>query len=327
VDYKRGLVRLRAGNLAVVSQSGGLGFALFNWAQGAGLGVSYVLSTGNEADLEALEIAEYLVEDPNTDTIALVIEGFRRPQRLEPVARRAAELGKQLAVAKLGRSAAGTRAARAHTAHETGDDALYQAEFDRWGILQAEDQEELLDIAFAFARRAVMRGPNVGIITSSGGAGAWVADACDAVGLNIPELAAPAQEKLRGLMPSYGSPQNPVDVTAQVFGQGGLAPALDLLCSLPEVDAVALVCSLASPHMLESEESEIAAILAATTKPLLVYSYTSPGERSVELLAKLGLPWYPSPRRVARALAALESVGRNRVEGLATSHAGIPDTH
>ena len=314
VDYKRGLTRLQPGNVAVVSQSGGLGFALFNWGQRVGLGASHVVTTGNEADLDALDAAGFLLEDASTDVVALLIEGFRRPEKLGPVARRAAELHKFLVVAKLGRSGAGSRGAWAHTAHDAGDDSAYQEEFARWGVVQAEDQEDLLDIAFALSRRSVMRGRRVGIITSSGGAGVWLADACDVARLLVPELRAETQERLRALMPSYGSPRNPVDVTAQVFGVAGIAPALDLLCQSPEVDAVALVCSLASPHMLEREDSEIAAVLARSAKPVVVYSYTSPGDASLDLLGRMGLPWYPSPRRTARALATLEAIGRSGQE-------------
>jgi acyl-CoA synthetase (NDP forming) len=310
VDYKRGLTNLHQGNVAVVSQSGGLGFALFNWAQSAGLGFSYVITTGNESDLEVLELVAYLVEDAGTEVIALLVEGFREPERLGFVATRARELGKHLIVAKLGRSDAGVRGAWAHTAHDAGDDATYQDAFDRWEVIKADDQEDLLDVAFALSRGLPMNGPRVGILTSSGGAGVWLADACDKVGLYVPELDLATQGRLRPLMPTYGSPKNPVDVTAQVFGTGGLSPALQCLCASPEVDAVALVCSLASPHMLENEESQIAAILAAASKPVVVYTYTRPGDASIQILSRLGLPWYPSPRRIARALSALELAGR-----------------
>ena len=314
VDYKQGLVRLQPGNVAVVSQSGGLGFALFNWGQRVGVGASHVVTTGNEADLDALEVAGFLLEDASTEVVALLIEGFRRPEKLGPLARRAAELQKSLVVAKLGRSSAGSRGAWAHTAHDAGDDSAYQEDFTRWGVLQAEDQEDLLDIAFALSRRSGVPGRRVGIITISGGAGVWLADACDAASLSVPELRAETQERLRALIPSYGSPQNPVDVTAQVFGVAGIAPVLDLLCQSPEVDAVALVCSLASPRMLDREESEIAAALARSAKPVVVYSYTSPGDATLDLLGRIGLPWYPSARRTARSLAALEATGPGRRE-------------
>jgi acyl-CoA synthetase (NDP forming) len=315
VDYKRGLTRLQPGNVAVVSQSGGLGFALFNWGQRVGLGASHVVTTGNEADLEALDVAGFLLEDASTDVVALLIEGFRDPERLGPVALRAAELQKFLVVAKLGRSDAGSRGAWAHTAHDAGNDSTYREEFARWGVVQAEDQEDLLDIAFALSRRSLSPGQRIGIITSSGGAGVWLADACDAAGLSVPELRPETQERLRALIPSYGSPRNPIDVTAQVFGIAGIAPVLDLMCQSEEVDAVALVCSLASPHMLEREDTEIAAVLARSAKPVLVYSYTSPGDASLELLGRMRLPWYPSARRTARALSALQAASLPRRPG------------
>lgn len=309
VDYERGLSRLVPGNVAVVSQSGGLGFALFNWGQAAGLGASYVVSTGNEADLETLEIAAYLIEDPGTDVVAMLVEGFRHPERLGPVAQRAGELGKRLVVAKLGRSAAGSRAAVAHTAHQAGDDEEYQAAFERWDIIRVEDQEELLDACFALSRGRLAGGTRIGILTTSGGAGVWLADACETAGLAVPELDGTLQAQLRPLMPSYGSPCNPVDVTAQVVSRSGIAPALRLLCSSEQIDAVALVSSLAGPQMLAREETEIREVLENSTKPVLAYTYTRPGEASIEVLARLGLAWYPSPARTARALRTLVEAG------------------
>lgn len=305
VDYERGATELVRGNVGIVSQSGGLGFALFNWGQSTGLGASYVVSTGNEADLEALEVASHLIEQPDTDVVALLVEGLRRPERLDPLAGRAAKLGKQLVVAKLGCSDAGARAALSHTAHDAGDPAAHREAFERAGALVVEDQEDLLDTCFALSRRRLPSGPRVGIITTSGGAGVWLADACRAAGLEVPELDGDLQARLRQLMPSYGSARNPVDVTAQVLSRAGIAPALDLICASAQVDAVAVVSSLSGPQMLQREETQIRKVLERSAKPIVLYSYTRPGEASVEGLARLGLAWYPSPARTARALAGL----------------------
>jgi acyl-CoA synthetase (NDP forming) len=269
------------------------------------LGASYVVTTGNEADLGTLEVAAYLLEDPDTDVVALLVEGFRDGEQLAPVALRAAELGKKLVVAKLGRSSAGGDAAAAHTAHRAGDDGEYQEAFDRFGVTRVSDQEDLLDACFALSRGRRPAGPRVGILTTSGGAGVWLTDACDALGLSVPELGAELQAELRPLMPSYGSPRNPVDVTAEVVNRAGVAKPLEMLVASPQVDAVVLISSLAGPHMLEREEAEIGRVLESTTKPVVVYSYTAPGEASVEALARLGLAWYPSPARAARAVRVL----------------------
>ncbi len=312
-DYERGLTKLVAGNVAIVSQSGGLGFALFNWGQAVGLGASHVVSTGNEADLGTLEVAAYLVEDAATHVLALLVEGFRDGEEMAPVARRAAELGKTVVVAKLGRSSAGRQAAMAHTAHQAGSDREYRQAFDRLGVIAVDDQQDLFDACFALSCCRPAAGPRVGILTTSGGAGVWLADACETVGLVVPELDAALQAELRPLMPSYGSPRNPVDVTAEVVNRAGVARPLEMLARSPDLDAVILVSSLAGPHMLHRELSEIRRILESSARPIVVYSYTQPGEQSIEALAELGVAWYPSPARAARAVRVLvDAGGRSR---------------
>jgi acetate---CoA ligase (ADP-forming) len=305
VDYQRGLTRLLAGNVAVVSHSGGLGFALFNGGAAVGMGMSYVVSTGNECDVGALEVAAHLLDDPLTDVIALLVEGFRPDEALGPLAGRAADLGKTLVVAKLGRSDPGRRAAAAHTAHDAGQDEAYQDEFRRLGLVSVDDQEELLDVCFALSRGRRAAGSRVGIMTTSGGAGVWLADACVAHGLAVPELDAGLQAELRALLPSYGATRNPVDVTAEVVARAGLARPLQMLVESPQVDAVAVAASLAGPQTLERERDEIASIADSTTKPIVLCSYTTPGPASVEALIGSGLAWYASPARAARALRVL----------------------
>jgi len=305
VDRRRGLASLTAGNLAIVSQSGGLGFALFNWGQAVGLGASFVVTTGNESDVDVLEVADALLGDGQTAVVALIIEGLRRPADLALVAQRAREHGKHIVVAKLGGSAAGRRAAPVHTAHESGHEPQYARIFRESGIVRAEDQEDLLDVCFALCRGRLMRGRRVGVVTTSGGAGIWMADACERHGLTVPELSAPTQAALRALMPPFGSAGNPVDVTAQMVTGGSVATVLRTLCSSGEVDAAVVVASLAAPDMLRRESEGLRAVLAELALPVVIYSYTVPGRPSLELLRELAAAWYPSPRRAARALRAL----------------------
>jgi acyl-CoA synthetase (NDP forming) len=309
VDFSRGLTHLAAGGLAVVSQSGGLGFALFNGAQAVGLGVSFVVTTGNECDVEAVEVARFLVEDEATTVIAMLIEGFGAgPGAIEEVAGRARAAGKHLVVAKLGRTPAGRRSAPTHSAHDAGDPAEYDRALAGAGVILAEDQEDLLDACFALSGGKQMPGPRVGIITASGGAGIWVADACEAQGLTVPVLSAGTQDKLRVLMPPYGVAANPVDLTAQGISGGNVVPALEILADSGEVDAVLAVVTMAGPDLLRREGAEIAQAAARMPLPVLFYSYTAPGAQSLEILRDLGLPWFPSPRRAARALSALREL-------------------
>jgi acyl-CoA synthetase (NDP forming) len=311
VDYMRGLREVRPGNVAVLSQSGGLAFALFNSSLVAGLGVSLVVSTGNEADLEVGELACCAVEDDRTQVVAMLVEGLRSPARIAQVAERARATGKHLVVSKLGRSAAGKRATLSHTAHSAGNDSEYLSHLKAWDIHLAEDQEDLLDIASALSRQRLMTGDRVGIVTTSGGAGIWLADACEKARLTVPELDASLQRELALMMPSYGSAGNPVDVTAQLVNRSGVTPVLHALCASGTVDALVWAANLSTPDLIERETDNLRALLESTCIPVAVYSYNHPAEANVRGLAALDVPWYASPRRTARALTALRAAARS----------------
>lgn len=308
-DYERGLSVLRPGRLAVVSQSGGLGYALFHWGLEQGLGFHSVVATGNEVDLDCLEVTEHLLDDPGVDTVALVVEGFRDPRRLEPVAAKARRLGKHLVVAKLGRGSAGSRATVSHTAHLAGSDAAYQAAFRKYGILHARDQDQLLDIAAAVSAAPPMAGHRVAVITTSGGTGVWLADALEDAGLEVPELPADAQASLLAVMPPYSSASNPIDLTAQVVASGGFAACLERLLALDLVDGIVIAMALTRAGTLHRERDELARVLAAAKVPVLLYSRTKPSEEAIAALGELGLPWCTTPRRLAETMAALAELG------------------
>jgi acetate---CoA ligase (ADP-forming) len=307
INYQRGLRRLRAGDVAVVAQSGGLGFALFNDGLGRGLGFSHVISTGNELDLDAADLTRCLLDDAATRVILLFIEGIDRPERLAGLADEAAARGKRIVMAKVGASAPAARAALAHTAHDTGAEARYASLAAGHGILRARDQEEMVDIALALSRTRQLAGRRIGIVTASGGAGTWLADDVIAAGLYVPMLSPGLQASLRKLIPAYGSPANPVDTTAQVLALGGSAPVLRMIVDSGEVDALVLVATLADAHQLERERGELAGV--AGDLPLVIYSYTRPAPESIDLLAELGIAYFTSGRRVANALAALAPRG------------------
>ncbi|HEX5406747.1 MAG TPA: CoA-binding protein [Pseudonocardiaceae bacterium] len=303
INYQRGLRTLLAGDVAVISQSGGLGFALFNDGLARGLGFSHVISTGNELDLDVADLAEYLLDDPATRILLLFVEGLDQPGRLGAIAAGATALGKRVVLAKVGVSAAGSRAALAHTAHHTGDEAWFARLIAEHGVLRARDQEEMVDFALALSRTRQPTGRRIGIMTTSGGAGTWLADDVVAAGLDLPVLSTELQARLRTLIPAFGSPANPVDATAQVLGRGGLAPLLRLVADSGEVDALVQVATLADTHQLEREGAALAEVAADI--PLVIYSYTRPAQASVDLLAELGIAYFTSGRRVAGALAAL----------------------
>lgn len=309
--------------VAVLSQSGGLGFAVFDRGRAAGVGFSYVVSTGNEVDVDVLDLVDDFLQDERTTVIVMVIEGVDDPQRLMTVARNAQALGKTVIAAKLGASAAGGEAALWHTAHSVGSDAAYQTIFDASDVVRARDEDELIDLAMLLARTGPAAGNRVGIVTLSGGAGVWLADACEARGLTVPALPDHVQRELRQLMPAYGSPRNPVDLTAQAFHGGGVAAAVEILQNSGLVDSIAVILSMANPATLLREREQLAGLLTDTAKPVVTYSYTRPNESSLRVLAELGLAWFPTPTRAANALALLARRVRVPADGERPNVSGV----
>src|SRR5215831_1891230 len=207
VDVKPGVVPLVATRkrIGIVAQSGGIGFAYYHRAKALGIAVSYVVSAGNESDLGAGEFLDYMVQDSSTDVILLFIEGIRDVGKFLAAARRAAEAKKPVIVTKVGRSGAGQRAAASHTASMAGWSAAYDAVFARYGFIVSNDLDEALTIAGVLASNPLPRGDRVAVVTVSGGAGIWGADAVALSGLQVPELSEAIQTGIKALMPSYGS--------------------------------------------------------------------------------------------------------------------------
>ena len=315
LDVDASGTRLRPGSIAVLSQSGGLGFAVAQWGTEAGLDFSYIISTGNEYDLDTVELAGRLLELPDTDIVIMLIEGVRDLAEFARVGDLFRQAGKRLVVTKLGQTPPGARGAYAHTRHVTGDLAEYTSLFRAHGILEANSEEELIDVVQAIAKsrklgtRELPAGARIGIATTSGGAGVWLADACAARGLTVPELSPQVQEVMRAHMPPFGSPVNPVDLTAQLTAGGTVVPALQVLTESGEVDAVVLVTSLSSAGRLERDAAALTELVARSGLPIFIFTYTRPAPSCVQILQDLGVPWYTSAARAARGLAALVPVG------------------
>jgi acyl-CoA synthetase (NDP forming) len=307
VDVKPDAPRLIATRrrIGIVAQSGGIGFAFYNRARALGIALSYVISTGNESDLGAGEFLDYMVQDSSTDVILLFIEGIRDSERFLAAARRAAETGKPIIVSKVGRSGAGERAATSHTASMAGWTAAYDAVFAKYGFIVSNDLDEAVTIAALLTTSPQPRGDRVAVITTSGGGGIWGADAVAAQGLQVPELSAPLQAAIRGLIPSYGSSRNPVDITAQAVHSGGLQKTIDLLDQSDEVDAILVVTSLASETRMAFKIPELKPRIDAQNKPIVFYSYTLPSCFARTTLAEAGVVVLSGLTHVAVAMRQL----------------------
>ena len=291
VDVKPGEPRLvaTARRIGIVAQSGGIGFAIYHRAKALGVALSYVISTGNESDLGAGEFFEFMVQDSSTDVILLFIEGIRDVDKFIAAARRAAEMGKPVIVTKVGRSGAGERAAASHTASMAGWSAAYDAVFASYGFIVSNDLDEAVTIAAVLTTNPLPKGDRVAVLTVSGGAGIWGADAVSMQALQVPELSVPIQTEIKKLLPSYGATRNPIDVTAQGAHAGGLQKSIDLLDVSSEVDAILVVLSLSSDTRMPFKQAELKPVIDAQHKPIVFYSYTLPSHFARSELAKSGV--------------------------------------
>jgi acetyltransferase len=202
------------GPIGLVCQSGATAFGPFLVrAVENGIGFSYIISTGNEADLDFTDFARYLLDDPDTRVIAGFVEGFKDADKFLEVARLAAERGKPIVLIKIGRSELGARAARSHTAALTGADARYDAIFAQYGVIRVQDYDELLETAHLLAHTPKPLVPGIAVVSHSGGISSLTADMCGQAGLDLPPLGDEARDGINGILKGFGWAANPADVT------------------------------------------------------------------------------------------------------------------
>jgi acyl-CoA synthetase (NDP forming) len=302
------------GHVAVVAQSGGMGFSFFDRGRPKEMAFSYIVTTGNEACLEVFDVVDYLLDEGRTEVFLLFVENIKNAATFRRAADKALRAGKPIIVVKIGHSDAGQRAAASHTAALAGTYATYQAMFRHYGIIEGNDLEEMVDFAAAFScyRDRLPASGRVGIGTASGGGGGWLADACAAEGLEVPELDAATRAQIDKYLPAYGTSQNPVDGTAQAIRQIGYSELARLIALSDRIDSVAMVISARSAETLEREHENLQRVGRTTSKPIFMWSYTNPCADSIRILSQSGYPLLTNMRNCARAIAAMAGYRRRR---------------
>ena len=239
-----GLPRV-AGPVALLSQSGASSSAMLDFATMVNVGLSYLVTLGNEAMITAGHVLDYLVDDPGTRAVAIFMETVRDPAVFRRAARRAAAAGKAIVVLKAGRSALSARTAAAHTGALVGDDRVIDAVFADLGVIRVDSIEDMLITAGAAAALGRLERPGIGIVSISGGACDIVADRAEELGAELPELAAPTRAALADIMPAYGTVQNPLDVTgAAIIDPAIFTRAIGALAQDPSIGVIGIINSL-----------------------------------------------------------------------------------
>jgi acetate---CoA ligase (ADP-forming) len=227
------------GRVAMSSQSGALGIATLAGARRFHLGISSFVSIGNKADVSSNDLLQYWEEDPVTDVILLYLESFGNPRRFARLARRVSRRKPIIAV-KAGRTQSGRRAASSHTAALAASDVAVDALFHQAGVIRADTLEEMLALAAGLAAQPLPSGRRVGIITNAGGPAILCTDACEAGGLNVPELSDRTKAELAAFLPSTAALNNPVDLIASAtptqYGK-----ATETLLAADEIDALIIL--------------------------------------------------------------------------------------
>jgi acetyl coenzyme A synthetase (ADP forming)-like protein len=318
------------GRIALASQSGGLGLAILQLAAERRLGISTFVSLGNKADVSGNDLLQYSEDHAGTSTILLYLESFGNPRRFAQLARRIGRK-KPIVAVKAGRTSAGSRAAGSHTAGLASSDVAVDALFRQSGVIRADTIDEMFDIATTLDVQPLPRGGRLAIITNAGGPAILAADACEAAGLTVSELAPPTREQLAAFLPAHSSLANPVDLVASA-GPDEYRRAIAVALTAADTDALLVIYTQldtgSAQPMLEAIAAGVtdARRAGASDKPVMlctmdVRSLRGPLEAEVEQI-----PAFVFPENAIRALGKIAAYARWRSEpaGLVW---GFDDTH
>jgi acetyltransferase len=245
--------RYPTGYIGVASQSGGLGMVNAMWrAQDAGLGVNHVVTCGNDADLDILDFANFMIEDAATRVVMLIIERVPSGPKLFALAAKAARAGKPLLAVKLGRTEAGRRAAASHTGAMTGSDGVHDAAFQQVGVIRCADANEMYETGMLLGSGRIPAGRGASSLSISGGNVVMLTDLGALNGIAWPEYAESSQAALARLMPAYGQVSNPTDLTTAAMASVDMyRRVLDIIAADPAVDVMIPIVTFGSRADIE----------------------------------------------------------------------------
>jgi acetyl coenzyme A synthetase (ADP forming)-like protein len=292
------------GEMAFLSHSGAICSALNDWMRGQGMGLSRLVSLGNQLDVTETDLLTITAADPYTRVIMLYIESIRDGQRFMIEAVKAS-LEKPIIALKVGRSAAGQKAAASHTGALAGAEAAYDAAFRKAGILRAENTEEAFHWARALAWCPLPKGKRVAILTNAGGPGVTAADALETNGLELAALSEATQAGMQAVLPPFASLLNPVDILASA-SPDAYATCLKLLLDDPGVDSAMVIVPAPPAFSAGAVAKAIIPVIQTSDKPVVVVPM---GDRLIqeclEFLRANQIVDYRFSERAASALGAL----------------------
>ncbi|MGE4239313.1 acetate--CoA ligase family protein [Ramlibacter sp.] len=293
---------LRDGPVAIVSQSGAVGAAMFYDGQRSGLGVGRLYNSGNEIGVTLEMVVDALLDSPRFTTVLCYVEGLRRPELFAAAARKAQRLGKRIVLLKAGATAAGAKAAAAHTASLAGEDRVYDGVLHQLGVARARGYTHLLDIGRVLATYPKPYGRRASILSMSGGIGIMLTDALERAGMGLAQFDATVLAGIEPLLPAFLGAQNPLDVSGGPFHHlDRLRTMLRLFDGNPGSDI-----TIVAVGSFERRQMEIAEVLAdeapRLAKPLFVLWFGGGDEATLYLNGR-NVPTFPDAERLVQAIA------------------------
>ena len=299
--------------IGIVAQSGALAAIMRMAFLAKGLGLSHVISTGNEADLTVEDFLEVLIADPGTQAVTMFIEQIRRPEKFLALAQRARQVRKPLLLMHPGRSQRARVSASSHTGALAGDHAVMTALLRHAAVTVVETLEELVDTAELLARfTPPVNGP--GIITNSGAVKGFALDFCDQLGLDVPRLGEQTLAALKVALPPFASLDNPVDVTAQVLRDLTIwTRTAEALLADPGIGSLCVPMVAGSPKLAMDKVHALLPTIERGGKPAVIAAlgddFPIPSEFTAAFREK-GIPVLRSPERALRALGHATAYGK-----------------
>ncbi|MFO7816893.1 MAG: acetate--CoA ligase alpha subunit [Thermodesulfobacteriota bacterium] len=304
-----------AGNIAFFSQSGALCVAILDWALGENIGFSKFISLGNKAVLDEADMLEYLARDKNTDVILGYIENVCEGQRFIQAATRVTQ-EKPVIMIKSGTTSAGAKAASSHTGAIAGSDQAYSSAFTKSGIIRAHDVQTLFNLAHAFSSQPLPKGPNLCVITNSGGPGIMAADACENSSMHIARLSPRTLKELQEFLPSYASLYNPVDIIGDA-GAERYNFTLKTIIKDPNVNSILVILTPTSSAAdeIETISRNLVQVAKNSDKPV---SACFMGKKRVEIGKKIllegGVPCYSFPEPAISSMEAMHDQYQRKIQ-------------
>ena len=299
----------KKGNIAVISQSGGVGSCMLDWACFYAVGISKFAFVGDKIDIDDVDLLRYFGEDKNTKVVCLYIEGIKNGREFIEQARKIVK-HKPLIVLKGGITQESAQRAKSHTASIAGSDEVFDAAFKKAGIIRVENIEELMNTAIVLSKQPPMRGDRVAIVSNVGGPAILAGDAVAKSGLKLATLSEKVKQSIESLYQGVDA-SNPIDMIADARTER-YGKVLDLVMSDKNVDGV-LVINMLKSTFFEPADAKVIPKIASKYPDKPIVDVPAGGEDFAKVYKVLGntnIPLYNLPDKAVKALRALRDYSR-----------------